>query len=361
MIRRMIEESFWRSQVSLCLGKYGSLAVSHWVPLTLASVPSGQKDQGPVVLPKPTFHKKSGVGRRVVLPMIIQGTTIISRPDSGSEDSIIAADLVSRLRVDIDSSPESQKEFRVANGKFVRALGRVVLEVAFAKEPSTQLFCTFYIFTHLIIPMIMGMSFLDSTETLVKYKHRLQAYTPPTAGPLQLCSLNSPRCRLYCQANSEPNLANADTGSEVELMSLAYVQKRGFNMTAVDTRSSAVQFADGSTSDLAGKVTIQIVLGTRDGPRLSITFYILKGLTCDILFGEDFLYETDAFETYRNAFSITDDYEACDVNTIVWFNMAEWSLSRLWKGRKRREEESGKSTNFVIFQRPDAILTTDCC
>ncbi len=41
--------------------------------------------------------------------------------------------------------------------------------------------------------------------------------------------------------------------------------------------------------------------------------------------------------------------------------MAEWSLSRLWKGRKRREEESGKSTNFVIFQRPDAILTTDCC
>lgn len=314
-----------------------------------------------MILPKPTFHKRFGVGRRVVLPMIVQGSTIISRPDSGSEENVIAADLISRLRLDIDSSPEYQKEFRVANGKFVRALGRVVLEVAFAKEPTTQLFCTFYIFTHLITPMIMGMFFLDSTETLVKYKHRSQAYTPPTTGPLQLCSLNSPRCRLYCQANSEPKLANADTGSEVDLMSLAYVQKRSFDMTAVDTRSSAVQFADGSTSDLVGKVEIQTVLGTRDGPRLTITFYVLKGLTCDILFGEDFLYETEAFEIYRDAFSITADYEACDVNTIVWFNVAEWTLSRLWKGRKRREEESGRSTCFVFFQRPEAVLTTHCC
>lgn len=73
-------------------------------------------------------------------------------------------------------------------------------------------------------------------------------------------------------------------------------------MITVDTRSSAIQFADESTSDLARKMTIQIVLDTRDDPRLSITFDVLRDLTCDILFEEDFLYETNAFETYRNAF-----------------------------------------------------------
>lgn len=254
---------------------------------------------------------------------------MISRPDSSSEVNIIAAELVSRLHLDVDSSPEYQKEFRVANGKFFRALGRVVLEVAFAKDPTTQLLCTFYIFTHLITPMIMRMLFLDSTEALVKNKNRLQAYVPPTAGPQQLCSLNSPRCRLYCKANFEPNLANADTGSEINLLSLNYVNKRSFDMTAVDTRSSTVQFADESTSELAGKAKIQIVLGARDSSRHLITFYVLKDLTCDILFEDDFLYETEASETYRDAFFVTDDNDACDVNTIVWFNMAEWSFSRL--------------------------------
>lgn len=57
--------------------------------------------------------------RRVDLPMIIHSSTIISRPDSGSEDNIIALDVLSALGLKMDTMPEDRKEFRVANGTSV--------------------------------------------------------------------------------------------------------------------------------------------------------------------------------------------------------------------------------------------------
>jgi hypothetical protein len=107
------------------------------------------------------------------------------------------------------------------------------------------------------------------------------------------------------------------------------VLNRDFVMTAVGLRSYTVQFADGSTSELVGKVEVLIVLGTPEGPEVGNTFYVLDGLTSDILFGEDFLDKTTAFETYRDAFSIMNcDDTAAEVNGIVWFNTAESHLSR---------------------------------
>ena len=269
---------------------------------------------------------------RMELPMIIQGSIIVSRPDSGSEENVIRADLVSQLGLIMDPAPVHghEKEFRIANGKFVKALGRISVKCSFAKDPVMEFYCSFYVFQYLITPLIMGMSFLDTTETLAKYRYRLQPRGSPLAGPLQLCSLNSPRCRLFCHADMQAMLANADTGSEVDLMSLAYVRKRNFTVSTVDLRSTMVQFADGSVDHLLGKVVVWIVLGDPDGPRLKTTFYILENLTCDILFGEDFLNETAAFESYQDAFLINDpESNVCEVNAIVWFNTAERYLSRI--------------------------------
>lgn len=168
------------------------------------------------------------------------------------------------------------------------------------------------------MPYPDGHAFSNETATLVKYRYRLQARSTPTAGPIQLSSLNTPRQRLYCLANAQPRFANADTGSELDLMSLDYVRKRAFLISSVELGNSTVQFADGSTADLVGKVRILIVLGTSEGPRVPTTFYVLEGLTCDILFGEDFLAETEAFKTYRNAFSLLQcDDDVVEVSPIV--------------------------------------------
>ncbi|KAL9607920.1 MAG: hypothetical protein Q9167_007216 [Letrouitia subvulpina] len=253
------------------------------------------------------------------------------RPDSGSEDNIMIAGLAKFLDLDVDTAPEFKKTFKVANGNAVTAHGRTMVNCSFIKDPSVELRCCFYIFQQLISPVIMGMAFLDETETLAKHRYRLQPRGIPTSIPYQVCSLNYPRCRLYCLADAEPKLANADTGSEVDLMSRAYVERRGFDIQELNSPGSMVQFADGSVASLVGKVYVGINIGTEKSTKYWRVFHVLDGLTCDILLGEDFLNDTAAFESYANAFALDDDGDTvCEVNTIVWFNTVETKLSRIF-------------------------------
>ena len=267
--------------------------------------------------------------------MIICNAIINSRPDSGSDENIIAADLAQSLNLPIDMSPEFQKAFKVANGKIVKALGRTTVNCSFAKEPTIELRCLLYVFQDLISPLIMGMAFLEETETLVKNRHRLDFRNVEQTQALQICGLDYPRRRLYCIVDSEPRLANADTGSEVDLMSLAYVQKRGFAVEQVSSLCPHVQFADGSTSQLFGKVDVVIKIGENQDSYYRRNFYILDGLTCDILLGEDFLQDIEAFDYYADAFALndTDDDDHREVNAIVWFNMVESNISRVFHGK----------------------------
>ena len=283
--------------------------------------------------------------------MIIMNMVLNSRPDSGSEENIIVADLVSELNLDIDTRPEHRKNFRIANGKVVKAVGRISIACAFAKEPTVQVTCFFYVFKFLISPIIMGMAFLDQTETLSRNRHRLQPRVTPRNGPLQLCSLNNPKRRLICITESQRILATADTGSEVDLVSSEYATKRKFRVRQVNAEESKVQFADGTVALLEGKVDLSIVLGHSKGPRFLITFYVIKDLTCDLLLGEDILNETDAFKTYREAFSVEEGDGTSGVNAIVWLNSIESILSRFCT------PGSGRRISSLHFHIPNMELT----
>lgn len=94
------------------------------------------------------------------LPMILKGETIISTPDSGSEDNIISREVVSALGLQIDDATEHQKEYRMGNNRIVKALGLVRTTCTFAKDTEVELDCLFYVFNTLITPLIMGMAFV---------------------------------------------------------------------------------------------------------------------------------------------------------------------------------------------------------
>ena len=270
-------------------------------------------------------------GRLLELPMIIhKGTRVATRADSGSEENIIQAELVDELGIGIDSSPESQKEFRIANGKIVKATGHVVINCSFEKDPLIKLPCLFFVFKKLICPIIMGMAFLAKTETLNKHRYRLQPRSTPPRTRFQLCSLGSPRQQFHCLADGRAVLANADTGSEIDLLSETYVKKRGFDVNSVEPSSSEIQFADGTISRLIGKTYVSIALGRNIDTSYMMEFHILDGLTCDILLGEEFLDQVSAFETYQDAFTtVSDDEDVCEVNTIRWLNSLEMGIRRL--------------------------------
>ena len=245
--------------------------------------------------------------KRVQLLIDILGSTYATCPDSGSQENIMAKAISDQLDLSIDDAAEHQKEFRMANGKVVKALRRTSVDCAFTKEPDSQHQCSFYVLKSLIAPIIMGMAFLDATETLTKYKHRLQSPLVPCTGSMQLYGVDNPVQLIQCLAYLREILANADIDSEIDLVSLAYARRRGYYLEAVYFSDNRVQLADGSVAFLAGKVNISIFFGDFDSKfydweevlrtEIQRTFYILEGLTPDMVLGEEFLDDTNAFET----------------------------------------------------------------
>jgi hypothetical protein len=294
----------------------------------------------------------------MVLPIILynaqwSASTIDSTPDTGSEHNIISADLAQTLGLIVAGA--HQMEFNLANGKIVKSLGRVTASCSFERDPGVKLVCSFYVFQTLITPLIMGMEFLDSTETLTKNKHRLRERSSPPGGAFRVSSISTPKRLLHCFAAEESTLAMADTGSDVDLVSLEYVTRRGFITDKLDSNECFIQIADGSIVSLQSKLKISIIL--RDGgPSFAQTFYVLEGLTSDMLFGDEFLFETDAFETYRESFGVHNAGEKLSgVNTIVWLKSAERFFSR---ARKPHNEASKVSSGRL--RTPDFLPQLMC-
>jgi hypothetical protein len=158
----------------------------------------------------------------------------------------------------------------------VTSVGQLLVECAFAEDPSGVWQCTFHVFERLIAPLIMGVAFLDETETLTKHKYRLQEQTPSIPSPLKVNSLGFPKRRILCYMDTKKIYANADTGSELELMSRAYARRRGYGVQLIPKgHSDQVQFADGSTTKLIGQVEADITFGSLKGDKYKQTFYVI--------------------------------------------------------------------------------------
>ena len=274
------------------------------------------------------------VQARAALPLTIRGsigiTVIMAMADSGSEENVISLDLVRQYGIHFDPDPEHWKGFRMANGEVIRALGQILqLDCSFTKEPATGLACMFYVMERLITPLIIGMNVLQQTETLTKNRHRLQPLEDVGTSPLRLCSLNSPRRRLLCFVDSAEVFANADTGADMDLISLSCARMMNLRLEPITNDSErSVQFADGSCSTLSGKVVLQVAFGHREGPSFDVEFFVLSSLTCDVLLGVDILEEIDAFQTYSGDFitqrEASPTHELCPV---FWRNSFELFLS----------------------------------
>ena len=109
------------------------------------------------------------------LPIILGGRTVHSLPGSGSEENIIAKDLADALGLKYQESPQEQMEFRRGNNKIFKAIGCVTVLCKFAKDPDVQIERLLHVLKSLVRPLIMGMKFLDVTETLTKNNYRLQS------------------------------------------------------------------------------------------------------------------------------------------------------------------------------------------
>lgn len=295
--------------------------------------------------------------KRLGLPLIIftdiQEESIIACPDSGSDDNIISQKTAEQLGLPIVDLPDqAPRAFVMANGREVSAVGQVRVQCAFKQDSlptNTIIDCAFYVFQTLAVPMIMGIEFLQTTETLTKHRGRLIEQFIPSRQALRVCSVGRSKRDIVCRVGNYVGCATADTGSDLDLVSADFAASRAFQ---VDDECVELEFADGSTGYTVGMIRTTFSVGLVSDvegfvPRskeISVEMFILDNLNADILMGVDTIEELQAFSHHEDSFiaAITRLGQS-DLNIIRYIGALERGVSRTWNFLKGSFTTSGNT------------------
>ncbi|KAH0559027.1 hypothetical protein GP486_004365 [Trichoglossum hirsutum] len=293
---------------------------------------------------------RRGRQRKWDLPMLLRGSEVIACPDSGAEANFMSRETATSLGLNSEVDEEYSEVFVLGNGKPIASVGRVVIECSFARDPKENNTCLFHIFRVLVVPLIMGAKFLRETETFTRYKSRLQERAWSANLPLQVMHINGAKERFNCFLDSRLVFANADTGSEMDLMSKTYAESlvgRPIKPLESDTE---VQFADGSTAKLVGQIPSRFSLHESSSWTMK-WFYVLAGLSCDVLLGDETLEDIDAFNLESSICLGEDDDSLSGLNIILWLKRPERLLAN-WgrlEGLRRPPKRQGSTGLFPLY------------
>ena len=292
--------------------------------------------------------------KRKELPMIIGGKEIKAQHDSGAEcGNFMHCDLASKLHLRLRNKKGDCKRFSIGNGKIVKALGRVKAICAFAKEAQTKMECWFYVFNELASPLIMGSRFLNKTKTLSDHVHRLEDCMP-NPGVLPMVNLigSTQRAKRRFAANIDHRLAliNADSGSDLDLMSSTYVRAHGYQLDRRRRCRKRVSLANNTVAETIGQVQATLTLG--DGSTYLKTFDVLPNLTSEVLLGQFTLEEINAFTFHRNSFvDVFAGQRHLELSVLGYLGKVNEFLAFKRRGVHRRKgqmQKQGKSPQYDL-------------
>ena len=290
----------------------------------------------------PTPAKDQLRRRRLELPVGINGIQHSSIADTGAAENIMDLETVHKLGLPLSTRPESILKFSLCDGRVVRSIGKTVAQVTFVKGKPTPTQCFFYVLEKCAVPLIMGKKFLETTQTLTKYKHRLQERLASLGRFSRILEIGSSSQRMSCFLDGKDVLVNPDSGSEINVMSLAFAMKHGYYRQK-STRLGRIVLGDGSEAETVGEVTASVVLGNRYGKSYQEVFHILPGLSSNILLGEEILHESDAFSQFAEYFTNADsELNLFDLNVLRWKGFLETKCLQSLKALSGRRQGQGK-------------------
>ncbi|KAK3681002.1 hypothetical protein B0T22DRAFT_523786 [Podospora appendiculata] len=187
----------------------------------------------------------------------------------------------------------------------------------------------------------MGLEFLSSTETHTKHRDWLVEQVIPSAQALSVNSVGRPGRNLICRLSSYIGLASADTGSDLDLVSLQFASTRAFHM---EPALHQIQFADGSMGFTSGIIRARFSVGSvsetkgfvPSGETADRDFYVLQSLTSDIIVGQETLEMFGVFRTHADSLipgSLT--LGMSDANIIRYIGKLERKVTNAVKGTKQ--------------------------
>lgn len=184
--------------------------------------------------------------------------TIMAVPDTGAEVNVISFDLAAEMGIAVE---KKETRLRLPNGLQVHCDGLAKTTCRFAKATESCfeiLHCIFHVVRNLASPMMICQEFLSRTETMTRYTSRLIKMSQSLLRIPRIRTLGRTQHRLLCSLHGEDAEALADSGSEVDVMSLQYAFQRGFN---IDYQEGWVMFANRTVARTCGVIRVQLAAG----------------------------------------------------------------------------------------------------
>lgn len=262
--------------------------------------------------------------RKKVLRVRIKGKDHLSCPDSGSSENIMSEEFSHNEGFRVRRDPEDLKRFQLGSGKFVWSIGRVHASVSVPGLPLASKKGYFFVLPNCPVPLIMGLSFLQEAEIMSKNRHILESCPAEWRNISNLLWIGfpRPRNRMKCSLDGHNLTGVADTGSDLNFMSLECAQREGFDIDRREMSRRRIKFGDGTEAETAGQVYVynlgfdwsqpetelQETASLSCDPSTSTEshteegdehdyeiFHVLPGLPTDLIFGRDLLERLDAF------------------------------------------------------------------
>lgn len=220
--------------------------------------------------------------------------------------------------------------FELGDGTQVQSIARAYIPCSLSSTEGA-LFPRkrwFHVLMKCAVPLILGKNFLDETEVLTKNKRLLKRCSVGFDTIPALNFIGPPRTRSGLGISMDGRLlvATPDTGSDMNLISLACAKRERFHINKSPRGCIRLQVADGSEVQTVGQVYVSsLSLNLRMEQNISSSsqteyniegtdgldtleeltddaveltgeiFYVVDGLACDLILGEAFLDKTDAF------------------------------------------------------------------
>jgi hypothetical protein len=273
----------------------------------------------------------------------------------------------------IRRSPKDIDRFELGNGKYVWSVGRVYAPVSLRDNTLCQKKRWFHVIPKCPVDLIAGMPFLKEAEILTKNRHLLEECPAELRNISSLFWIGSPKQRLRCSLDGRDLTAIADTGSDLNFMSLECAKRGGFQIDRRREARRRIQVGDGTETETIGQVYVEnLSLDWRkaesdpsceqppappfdiahldavprmEGPPSSpdqetpmrgAVFHVLPGLPSDLILGRDLLEQTDAFNLCPELLSSQPLLDDQPFEFNVFISLGPVSISIPLPRRKRR-------------------------
>lgn len=244
------------------------------------------------------FRQRTRLALPITFNIERSPATVLAYADSGADHNAMTLKYAKTLGLKVDSI-STESPFKMANSKIINPIGMVSTTCGFGKDgldennQSLSMLCSIFVFNTLATPLIMGLAFLQATGTLTQFRHRMIEVAIPRLNRFRIMSMGSSRPSVVCQLHEEIVVARVDSGSDFDVISLEFALRAGFSIDP--SYVAIVEFADGSDGELLGLVTVPITIGEiipsetatylPRNQELTVQFYVLENLACDVLIG----------------------------------------------------------------------------